>query len=313
MSIKDLKREIQRLDLDDEEPFLLVAWKEQRNTVFATVRLHAEMLAPLRGICTKSLASIETREMRTYDSDARLNKNEQGMWIDSSRINEDAVLVSIIDDVPNANEITATAAASQTLLFHAIGFFEGDDLTLFVRRRFKQFQTGRKDKTIGLASEALKPLEKPIIVFDGIVDFIWRTEGIVAFNEDAFDGLLRDPEDIEAELDKNLDAIASSLLFDDDTMSELHDHGLKGTMLRKKVRSLAERPYLKSVTVNDIKVKMKSQGIDPRHYIAKNKMKFEMRRALTLFRFLSEGTWNGIFTGTLYGADGHAQIPDELK
>lgn len=313
MSIKDLKREIQRLILDDEDPFLLVAWKERRNTVFATVRLHAEMLEPLRDICTKALASIGAREMRIYDSDSRLNKNEQGMYIDSSQINEDAVLVSIIDDIPHANEVTATAAAGHALLFHAIGFFEGDDLTLFVRRRFKQFQTGKRDKTIGLASEALKPIEKPIIVFDGIVDFIWRTEGIVAFSEDAFDGLLRDPEDIEEELDKNLDAIATSLPFDDDTMRELHGHGLKGTMLRKKVRSLAERPYLRTVTVSDIKAKMKLQGIDPRHYITKDKMKFEMRRALTLFRFLSEGTWNGIFTGTLYGADGQAQIPDELK
>lgn len=313
MSTKDLERAIKRLDINDEEPFLLVAWKEQRTIEAATVRLDPAMGEPLRNICLGALDSIDEREMRVYDSDARLNKKEQGMWVESERINEDSVLVHVIERVHNVDEITATSAASHRLLFHAVGFFEGDNLTLFVRRRFKQFETGAKGQTLGLASESLKPVKKPIIVFDDVVDFIWRTEGIVAFDEGAFDGLLRDPGDIAKELDDNLDAIASSLPFDDDTMEALHDHALKGTMLRKKVRSLAERGYLKDVTVSDIRSKMKGQGIEPKHYIQNGKVRFDMARALTLFRFLAEGTWNGIFTGTLYGSDGQAQIPDEMK
>jgi hypothetical protein len=313
MTTKPLERAIKRLDLSAEEPFLIVAWKESRAVEAATVRLDPAMREPLRSICEKTLDSISHREMRAYDSDARLNRAEQGIWVESDRINEDAVLVNLIDRIPTINEITATAAASHRLLFYAIGFSEGDDLTLFVRRRFKQFQTGAKDKTIGLAAEALKPITKPIIVLDGIVDFIWRTEGIVAFDERAFDDLLRDPEDIAEELDDNLETISASLPFDDDTMLALHEHGLKGTMLRKKIRSLAERDYLRNVSVPEIRAKMKAQGIEPKHYVRAGKLRFEMARALTLFRFLAEGTWNGVFTGTLYGADGQARIPEEMR
>lgn len=313
MSTKDLKRAIKRLELDGHDPFLLIAWKEQRSIEAATVRLDPAMREPLRAICQDALRSIDDREMRDYESDARLNKKEQGMWVESARINEESVLVHVIERVATVDEVTATSAASHRLLFHAIGFFEGDDLTLFVRRRFKQIETGRKGKLVGLAAESLRAVKNPIIVFDEVIDFIWRTEGIVAFDESAFDGLLRDPQDIEKELSDNLDALAMSLPFNDETLEALHEHGLKGTMLRKKIRSLTERPYLKNVSLRDIRSKMKAQGFEPAHYINSGKLQFEMARALTLFRFLAEGTWNGIFSGTLYGADGQATIPDEMK
>lgn len=308
MSTRAIRRAISELKIEDEEPFLIIAWKDGRDIVSATVRLHVDMLTALRDICGDVLIRIDEMESRNYDPDARLAVGEELMYVGPEHINSDSQIYDVIAQIDESDEIGGRAAASHKVTWYAIAFGEGDDLTLFIRKRLEQ--VNGESRLIGLAGDALRPSSRPIMIFDRTIDLIVRPEGVVAFNERAFEGLIRSPKDIAEELESNVERVSADVPFADETVADLKSRGLKRPMLRKKLRSIAERGHLHGVTVNRIAEELERQGFDPDLFIEDDLLKFDMRHAMLFLRFLDEGTWLGAFSNTLYASDGKSPVTE---
>jgi hypothetical protein len=269
------------------------------------------MLGHLRSICSDVLSDLDDLEQRDYDADARLVRGEEAMFVSPDRINAGSPVIAAINSINNLPEIGGRAAAAHKISWYAIAFGQGEDLTLFVRRRIEQF-AGRT-RLIGLAGDSLHPSPSPVLIFDFEIDLVVRREGIVAFNERAFEGLIRAPQDVQAELVDNIDSIAEALPIHTDTIEALKDRALKRPMIRRKLRSIIERGHLRDIQITDIAKRLKEQGFQRKLYIAKGELQFDMRHALLFLRFLDEGTWLGAFSRTLYASDGKSPVTQGTK
>lgn len=308
MSTRAIRRAINELAIEDEDPFLIIAWKDRSEVVSATVRLHTEMLTQLRDVCVDVLSRIEEMESRDYDPDARLSLGEEVMYVGPEHINSESQIYDVIEQLDETDEIGGRAAAAHKVSWYAIAFGEGDDLTLFIRKRLEQ--VNGESRLIGLAGDALRPSTRPVMIFDRNIDLIVRAEGVAAFNERAFEGLIRSPEDVAEELKSNVDRVSAYLPFAEETVADLKSRGLKRPMLRKKLRSIAERGHLHGVTVNRIEEELERQGFDPDLFIEDDALTFDMRHAMLFLRFLDEGTWLGAFSNTLYASDGKSPVTE---
>jgi hypothetical protein len=310
VSIDDLRKAIPkaRKSLPAKHPTFFVA-PSARDAEPQRVALSGDMQSELIAIAVTMLQRAAEYEQVDYDPDARIERGEQVLLISSANVDDGGIIYDIVDRLHNLKYLDARTLIDTPTTSYGIGFgTTADERILFVRRkRLDSITAG--GKLFAIAGDMLRPVKEPGLVIDRTFDLIVFPEGVVAFDHQAFEKLVRDPADVSAELRKNAQAVAKIIPFAPGLIDALVARGEGNRpMIRRKLRSIVEVKHLDGVTIAEVRAALKAQGKSPTHYIKKDKMDFAMADALFVLRFLDEGTWRGWRSKTLYAAGGRSVV-----
>lgn len=299
MSIKSLKRAIAQLAIGDAAPYLILGWTENRRVVAGTYPITEDMADDLRIIAQQALDLIANIDMAEYDGPTVISHGEEGVWVPANRLNENSAIFAMLKSSDDLDLLTARDLEGRSLSFYAIGFgSDEDDRAFFVKRQARQYQA--TSQILAVLRGPLRPLRASVIALERNTDFILCDEGAVVFETRAFEKYVQDPEDVEAELDENLDAVGAQLPFDDETLEALKELGRKGTMLRLRVRSILGRDHFGELDISKVRAEFRRLKIPTRKFISDGRLKFPMKSAQLVMKILDESAWRGGFSDNLY-------------
>ncbi len=249
-----------------------------------------------------------TSNTSKYDPDARIERGEEVLLVADDNVDDESGIYDVVERLQDLDDLDARELVKTPTSLYGIGFgTTAEKRILFVRRkRIDSIAAG--GKLFAIAGDTLRPVREPGLVIDRIFDLIVFPEGVVAFDHQSFEKLIRDPADVYAELRDNAEAIAKAIPFAAGLVDKLVARGESKPMIRRKLRAVVERKHLAGVTMPEIKAAFKAQGKSAAQYIKKDKLDFDMSDALFVLRFLDEGTWRGWRSNTHYAAGGRSVV-----
>jgi hypothetical protein len=315
MAVEAIKKAISkaRKALKDELPAFFVVPKA-KDEDFRTVALDDEMRTEMVAIAMTTLEHAADYEQVEYDPEHRIVRGEEVLLVTDDHVNDESEIYDIIERFDDLVDLDARELIETPTRLYGIAFgTTEEDRIVFVRRhRIDSFAAD--GKLIALAGDTLRAVKQPGLIIDRVFDLIVFPEGIVAFDSLTFERLIKNPEDVSAELLENAKEVAKVVPFAPDVFKALVERGETKPMIRRKLRSIVERGHLAGVTMAEIKAALKAEDRVPSQYIkrdnkdGKDKLNFDVKEALFVLGFLDEGTWLGWRSKTLYSASGRTVV-----
>jgi hypothetical protein len=311
VSVKDLGKAIKsaRRALIGRNPRFVVL-PAGRDAEPLRVPLAKDMRDELHAIAMTALQRADDLEQVDYDPDSRIERGEEVLMVADDAVNDESVIYDIVERLEKLKRIDARLLAEQRTVLYAVAFgTTPEDRIVFVRR--KRVETFGADGgwIVGIAEDTLRVVREPAIVIDRIFDLIVFPAGVVAFDHQAFEKLVKDPADVSAEMRSNAEAVAEKVPFAAGLIDKLVARGETRPMIRRKLRSIVERRHLDGVRMKEIRGALRAQNRKPSDYVNRDdELDFDIADALFVLRFLDEGTWLGWRSKTLYAAGGRSVV-----
>ena len=316
MSVDKIKQAIKtaRKYLGQKQPTFFII-PSDKNKAPRTVALGPEMEAEMRAIAMTALDHADNYEQIAYDPDNRIARGEEVLLVPADSVDDESEIYDIRVKLDNLDDLHASRLIETPTKIYGVGFgTTTEDRILFVRRKHMDTITADGRLYAIAGGDTLRPIKQPGVVLDRIFDLIIFPDGIAAFDSVTFEQLVKDPEDVAAELRANAKAVARYVPFSPGLIDKLVARGEKKPMIRRKLRSIVERKHLVGVTTDEIKTALKKEGKKPSAYFTKDpkdkkdKLDFGMDEAMFVLGFLDEGTWRGWRSNTHYTAGGRSVL-----
>jgi hypothetical protein len=194
---------------------LVLGWRTNRRLHARRLRLAADMDAQLRSRAQAMLATIASREPRTYEASAHL-EDEEVFLLEVSSLptrppskrrkraeDEDggigdqqaqvSALVALLSSPGDLDPLDADDAAGQSFLFYAVVFSDSatDDPIAFIKRHNSASVLG-KGWLLGLWVQTVTHVDNPVLVFAQDFDLVIDGEEIASLRPDAIQRLFAD-------------------------------------------------------------------------------------------------------------------------
>lgn len=302
MSVKALRSRIAAIDLEEVAPYLILGRKSQNNIVAGTYPIDDLMQTELADIAQSALDRIDELEMSVYEGPTAIVAGEEGKWVTADHLNAESRMLQLLASPDEIDDLPVKEISDRSLSFYVIAIgSDENDRVFFVRKQARTFKAQRK--LLAILGKQLTPVRRNILSLDRYIDFILMKEGAVVFNMQAFEGYIQDPEDIAKALEDDLEALHETLPLDAETRASLKETGVRGSLLRRHVRSIVESEYLEDLTIDKVKRALRAVDRDPRDFVANGRLKFERSNSSFFLKFLNQSVWKAPFNGKTYSTN----------
>lgn len=272
LSIEPIKKAIKKAQksLRNQSPtFFAVPTNKDEDP--RTVALSEDMQSELLGIAMTSLDHADSYDQLEYDPDHRVSRgSKEALLVAVADVNDESTVFDIVERLDTLDDLHAKTLVETPTQMYGIGFgTTAEERILFVRKKRVEGITA-DGKLFAIAGDTLRPVKQPGMLIDRAFDLIVFPEGIVAFDSFTFEQLVKDPDDVVAEMKKNAKTVAKSVPFMPGLLDKLVARGENKPMIRRKLRAIVERDHLAGVTMPEIKTALKEQGKTPINYISKD-------------------------------------------
>ncbi len=165
------------------------------------------------------------------------------------------------------------------------------------------YLSAKPGRLLSVLGESLDRLDQPVFIFDERFDLILTPEGLVILNTTGFEQLFRDVAVLRVAIPRWIGSITDKLPMDESSRQELEELAADNTRVRRRLRSLYERGYLKKVSIAALRREMRNQGLKPADFIKAGKLVVDRARAQALLEVLNEDLFTGGLSGTPYRVD----------
>jgi hypothetical protein len=280
---------------------LVVVWRTGRNAHGRVVKAGGQVIDTLRGYAMGALQRISDGSGCQYDPN-----DEQDNECAYLTANRDELLdTSILDQLDTGASLPSVAPGGlrgRTLALYALLIGNDPDARVAFVRKGNPVRLAGKGLVATFFDETLTRVTQPVLAFDQNFDVIVRLHAVWVLHQANFESLFRESEAVLARTAEWVDGLSNSLPVSDESKEWLATRLRQTSVLRRKVRSILQSPYLSKLTPEVMRQKMKERGLNPDELIRDGALVFNKETEKSVLLFLNEDLWTGDFSGEQYAA-----------
>jgi hypothetical protein len=288
---------------DDDLPItegslqLVVAWASGARSIGRSIKTADAVNAALRDHAQVAVESLT--DPAPYAPDADMEDNSH-LEADP----EELLDTSLVEELQKGASLplaTEAELSSKPLLCHALLIGEGENQTIFVRKR-SPLQFAKKSLVAQLIHDTLDRLESPVFAFDNRYDVIITRDKVYILNKNAFEGLFKDSGAVLAQTDEWVKEVAKTIPMAEGSTEVLEAVLKKNQFLRRKFLAVKERPHIKTMTPDTLRAEIERHGYPTTELMDGDNLKVTSDNAKLVLQLLNEDLFSGGFSHERYAA-----------
>ncbi|WOQ16464.1 hypothetical protein [Raineyella sp. W15-4] len=185
--------------------------------------------------------------------------------------------------------------------FHAALVGEGDDATIFIRKR-SPVQSATASVVATLFNSALDRVTTPLFAFDDRYDAIITPETVYVLDKTAFEGLFKSSPAVLATIGEKVAALAVAVPMTEGSSEILEGALQRNQYLRRKFFATSGRPYLPTITADMLRAEIIRSGGDPAEFMDGDQLMITAKNIKMVLQILNEDLFSGVFSQAHYAA-----------
>jgi hypothetical protein len=284
-----------------EELTLVVGWKRSDKFAGGEVRVAASVASHLRAACEETVKRVSTRERRLYTPDMHLEEEEVLVVTDPDQV-ADSPLAEIVLPTEPLPLINAQSLPRRGLQLYAAVIQTKDGDMAFVRKTNPR-TPAKAGRMFALLGNTLARIGGPVFGLDDYFDMIVTERGIIALSQAYFELLFRDTPALQQRIPEWVDEINACIPLAGDGMSRLAERAGTDGRLRRRLRSIAEREHLSTVTLERIRQHLQEAGLAEERFLDGDCLRYDDANPFDLVYLLNEDFFQGGLTDAAFRSD----------
>lgn len=283
----------------------MVAWRTGHRAHGRTIKAGGDVMALLQRYAETALDKVRTADGRRYDPNDE--QDDECPYLEADR--EELLDTSLLSEILQAASLQQ--ATDDDLLKRSLALYAlvcGDDPdrpTAFVRKR-NPVQLAKKS-LVAVFDGTLTRVEKPLLAFDQQYDLIIRPDRIYILNQKNFEGLFKESDAVLAKTGEWAEELGQALPLSEQSEQWVAKRLRETSVMRRRVQSILKSSYLRQLTPNALRLKMKERGLDPRLLMDEDGLIINKETERDILLLLNEDLWTGDFSGEQYAASRKAR------
>jgi hypothetical protein len=293
------------IDLDSlqipEQLSLIVVWKHGERFDGGEVRVVTKIADHLRDACETTVERMRESELRDYTPDMLLEEGEALVASDPDLV-ADSPLAAIVLPTSPLRVINAQSLPRRALQLYAVTIrVDGRDIA-FVRKT-NPHTPARAGRIFALLGHTLSRIGGPVFGLDDHFDLIVSDDGVVALRQDYFELLFRETPALQQRIPEWVEVIEQHLPLAGDGAQRLAERAATDGRLRRRLRSIAERGHLASVTIDRIRKHLREAGLPEERFLDGDRLIYDDSSPFALIYLLNEDYFQGGLTDAPFRSD----------
>ena len=279
----------------------LVLWSRGKGLAGAQVPVAIEVADHLRTACEQMLTTLREREARPYDPDMQLEAEEFLAISDEELVSASPVGIALFQSLP-IQLLSARELQAKPLALYAVVIGEGSDQRAFVKKVIRQVvaKPGRFFTALG---DTLRRLETGVLELNESFDLIVSPGGVIAADQDVFEGLFKDAQVLQERIPDWAQSIAEHLPLQDGVVERLVVRSQRDSRLRRRLRAIHERGHLHAVPLEVLRQYIADTGLEADISFHDGKLDLPDDQFFHLMYLLNEDFFNGGLTNEKFRSD----------
>ena len=296
----DLQR-VHELEIPDEVS-LIVAWKQGDGYSGGEVRVVAGVAAHLRGACEHTLRQVSQRQPRPYTPDMLLEEDDEFLVVEDAELVGDSQVAAIVLPTEPLPIINAQSLPNRPLQLYAARIRTTDGDVAFIRKANPQTPI-RAGRMFALLGNTLSRIGGPVFGLDNHFDLIVTEQGVLSLKQSYFELLFRETPALQQHIPEWVDAIDAHVSFAGDGAARLAERAATDGRLRRRLRSIAERGHLSTVTAGQIRKHLQDVGLPEARFLDGDHLRYDDADPFALVYLLNEDFFQGGLTDAAFRSD----------
>ncbi len=284
-----------------DELSLIVAWKHGDGFAGGEVRVVRKVADHLRAACETTVEWIGESELRAYSPDMYLEDGEALVASDPDLV-ADSPLAAIILPASPLPVINAQTLPKRALQLYAVHFRSAGQDLAFVRKT-NPHTLARAGRIFALLGNTLTRIGGPVFGLDDYFDLIVSEDGVMALRQDYFELLFRETPALQQRIPEWVSEIEQYLPLAGDGAERLAERAATDGRLRRRLRSIAERGHLASVTIDRVREHLRAAGLPEAQFVDGDRLIYDDSSPFALIYLLNEDFFQGGLTDAPFRSD----------
>lgn len=280
---------------------LIVGWKQGDGFAGGEVRVAASVASHLRSACQSTIERILSREPRTYTPDMQL-EDEEVLVAPEPDVVADSPIAAIVLPTAPLPVINAQSLPTRAFQFYAVSIRLEEVQIAFVRKSNPR-TPAKAGRMFALLGNTLARIGGPVFGLDDYFDLIVTEEGIVGLSQAYFELLFRDTPALQQRIPEWVEAISDHIPLAGDGAARLAERARTDGRLRRRLRSIAERGHLPSVTIERLRQHLAEAGLPEDRFLDGDQVRYDDASPFELVYLLNEDFFQGGLTDTAFRSD----------
>lgn len=296
----DFPPDLTALEIPDELS-LIVGWRHGEQFAGGEVRVAGSVATHLRSACERTLARISDREARPYTPDMHLEDEEVLIAADPDLIADSPIAAILLPTAP-LPLINAQSLPSRALQFYAVTIaFDGSQIA-FVRKANPR-TPAKAGRMFALLGNTLARIGGPVFGLDDYFDLIVTEQGVIALSQPYFELLFRETPALQQRIPEWVEAITQNIPLAGDGAERLAERARTDGRLRRRLRSIAERGHLPTVTIERVRQHLQAAGLPEERFLEADQLRYDEANPFELIYLLNEDFFQGGLTDAAFRSD----------
>jgi len=284
-----------------EEFALIVVWKRGDAFGGGEVRVAASVAAHLRAACARTVERINARDLRAYTPDMYLEQEEALVAVDPELVGDSPLAAIVLPTAP-LSIINAQSLPKRALQLYAVTINSGEGDVAFVRKANPR-TPAKAGRMFAMLGNTLTRIGSPVFGLDDYFDLIVSERGVVALNQSYFELLFRETPALQQRIPEWIGAITSHLELAGDGAQRLAERAATDGRLRRRLRSIAERGHLATVTPDRVRRHLREAGLGEDEFLDGDQLRYDDANPFDLVYLLNEDFFQGGLTDVGFRSD----------
>jgi len=283
----------------DEALTFAIAWKAGNKIVAGKVTTAGKVTSAMRTACRATVERIQQLELKQYDPDTHLAREECMAVPGSLFAGSDSAPMKLLHGAAGLELVRADQLPSRPLYFYAVVVGDSPSNRVAFVRKTNPHKSIRRGGIVATLGNTLTRVENPVFILDPDFDLIVLGETILVLNQVAFELIFRDAAALVDRYPDWVKEIADHLPFDGDGVKLLVEAASRDSRVSRRLRAIHERGYFRDgkVKIEHVKKVAEKEGLDESKLIRDGKLVFDPSDRFVLLKLLNED----LFTGSLSG------------
>jgi len=291
-------------DIDLDRPLsLIVVWQRGKAYDAGYVKIDTEIAEHLRKACATTIENFAEHEPREYYPDMQL-EDEEYLYLNDEQMIADSPVAEHILPTRQLQSVNSRTLPRRRIVLYAALLRDRDDMLAFVRRSNPRPGI-RSGAIFGSLGNTLRKITRPVFTLDDHFELILDEAGLVSLSQNTFETLFREVPALQQRIPEWVQAIGrSGHPFAAGAAARLAERCKTDGRLRKRVRSIAERGHLDSVTLQRIREHIRQQEKDESDFLTDDgELILDDQDPFRLVYLLNEDFFKGGLTGEGFRSD----------
>ena len=282
---------------------LIVVWPLGQGFDGGEVRVADEVADYLLTACFTTVERMKQRDPREYYPDMQLEEEELLIVKDEDLVADSAIAELVLPTSP-LPLINARSLPRRRLILYAATIPADQGPLAFVRKANPR--TGTKAGSLLAAlGNSLRRIQKPVFALDDHFDLIVSEQGVISLHQHRFEQLFKETPALQARIPEWIAEIGGlDHPFAGDGADRLARKCQTDGRLRRRVRSIAERGHLATVTAQQIRAHIREAGLRESDFLDQDdRLIVDDEDPFRLVYLLNEDFFTGGLTAEAFRSD----------